>query len=121
MFVAGVDGCRAGWVWFRVDVPSFVTTVEVCDLPQRLRNRPAGLVCLAIDIPIGLLNRARMCDTAARKLLGQPRGSSVFPSPRRAAIQTATYHEACDANGLCTGRKIQNQKLSHIRVEYFGL
>lgn len=78
-FVAGVDGCRAGWVWFRVDLPSLVTSVEVADLPQRLRDRPEGLVALAVDIPIGLLNGTRACDTAARRLLGQPRGSSVFP------------------------------------------
>ncbi len=109
MFVAGVDGCRAGWVWFRVDVPSLATSVEVADLPQRLRDRPDGLASIAIDIPIGLLDGTRACDTAARKLLGQPRGSSVFPSPCRATIQVASYGDACDANQLYTGRKISRQ------------
>ena len=109
MYVAGVDGCRAGWVWFRVDMPSLVTSVEVADLPQRLRDRPEGLVALGIDIPIGLLEGTRACDTAARKLLGQPRGSSVFPSPCRAAVRAGSYRDACEANELYTGRKISQQ------------
>lgn len=70
---------------------------------------PIPPALLAIDIPIGLLDGTRACDTAARKLLGQPRGSSVFPSPCRAAIQVASYGDACDANELRTGRKLSRQ------------
>ena len=36
--------------------------------------------------PLGCSNGPRACDKAARKLLGQPRGSSVFPAPCRAAL-----------------------------------
>jgi hypothetical protein len=32
MFVAGVDGCRAGWVCFKVEVTSLATSVEIIDL-----------------------------------------------------------------------------------------
>jgi len=83
MFVAGVDGCRAGWVRFAVEVPSLATSVDVVDLAELLRNRPSDLACIGIDIPIGLIDGSRACDKAARKLLGQPRGSSVFAAPCR--------------------------------------
>jgi predicted RNase H-like nuclease len=81
MYVAGVDGCRAGWVAFKVEVPSFATSDDVVDLAELLSKRPNELSCIAIDIPIGLLNGSRACDKAARKLLGRPRGSSVFAVP----------------------------------------
>src|SRR5438105_378635 len=101
MFVAGVDGCRAGWVLFAVEVPSLVTSVEVDDLTEVLQNRPADLACIGIDIPIGLLECSRACDKAARRLLGQPRGSSVFAAPCRAALS---------ANSHATGNAINRQK-----------
>ena len=53
MFVAGVDGCRAGWVAFEVEVPSITTSVEVVNLPTWLRERPPDLACVGIDIPYG--------------------------------------------------------------------
>jgi predicted RNase H-like nuclease len=86
MFVAGVDGCRAGWIAFKIELPSFATSLEVIDLPSLLTNHPSDLAFLAIDIPIGLLDGSRACDKAARKLLGQPRGTSVFAAPCRAAL-----------------------------------
>jgi predicted RNase H-like nuclease len=97
MFVAGVDGCRAGWVAFKVELPSLATSVDLVDLPKLLSNRPTDLLRLAIDIPIGLLDCSRACDKAARKLLGQPRGTSVFAAPCRAAL-SATTHAAASQN-----------------------
>jgi len=109
MFVAGVDGCRAGWVLFKVQPPSLSSAVEIVDLPLFLRQRPVGLACIGIDIPIGLLDRPRACDVAARDLLGQPRGCSVFPTPCRAAVQAANYSEACEVNQARAGRRISRQ------------
>ncbi len=49
---------------------------------------------MAIDVPIGLLERgARDCDLKARRLLG-PRGSSVFPAPLRAILKAKSHREA---------------------------
>ncbi len=70
LFVAGVDGCRAGWVWFKVDVTSLATSVEVVDLLKLLTGRPSDLACLGIDIPIGLLDGSRACNKVARRMLG---------------------------------------------------
>jgi predicted RNase H-like nuclease len=109
LFVAGADGCRAGWVLFKVEASTLATSVAVLDIPTLLKNRPTNLACLGIDIPIGLLDRARACDLAARKLLKQPRGSSVFPAPCRAAVQAATYKEASAVNRQKTGRGLSRQ------------
>jgi hypothetical protein len=38
MFVAGIDGCRGGWVSFKVDLASLNTSVELIDLPSMLRS-----------------------------------------------------------------------------------
>ena len=47
-------------------------------------------------MPIGLSDDgARACDLAARRLLGRPRASSVFPAPCRAALGATTYRRAC--------------------------
>lgn len=109
MFVAGADGYRGGWVLFRVDVPSLSTSVESVALPSILSQRPIELECLTIDIPIGLLDGPRACDLAARKLLGRPRGSSVFPAPCRAATRMAGYADACEINKQRSGGKLSHQ------------
>jgi predicted RNase H-like nuclease len=60
---------------------------------------PMHFEIVAIDIPVGLLDAyeagGRACDRAARKLLGRPRGSSVFPAPVRAVLAAAKWEEAC--------------------------
>ncbi len=109
MVVAGVDGCRAGWVAFKIEVPSLTTSVEVADLREVLGKPPADLACVGIDIPIGLLGGPRACDKAARTLLGQPRGSSVFPAPCREALRAQTYAEASLINRHKTTRGLSQQ------------
>jgi len=103
MIVAGVDGCASGWVGFIVQLPSLATSVENVDVPSWLRNCPPDLSCLAIDTPIGLFDNARQCDIAARKLLGTPRRSSVFPAPCRAALVASSHAEASASNRRTTG------------------
>ena len=109
MFVAGIDGCRGGWVAFKVDLASSITSVEVVDLPSILRKKPDDLAILAIDTPIGLLDGSRACDKAARKVLGQPRGTSVFPAPCRAALGAQSYAEASSVNRQETTRGLSQQ------------
>jgi len=109
VFVAGIDGCRRGLVSFKVDLASLSTSVELIDLPSILRNKPDDIASLAIDIPIGLLDGSRACDKAARKLLGQPRGTSVFPAPCRAALGAQSYAEASSTNRHKTRRGLSRQ------------
>ena len=109
MFVSGADGCRAGWVSFKVALPSLTTSVEVVDLSNILRNRPSNLACIGIDIPIGLLDGSRPCDKAARKLLGQPRGTSVFAAPGREVLSAKNHAEASEVNRQRTTRGLSQQ------------
>jgi predicted RNase H-like nuclease len=68
---------------------------------------------IAIDIPIGLLDGyeigGRVCDRAARKLLGRLRGSSVFPPPVRSALAAECYGDACAISRGCGGKAISKQ------------
>ncbi len=107
-FVAGVDGCKTGWICFKV-YRSGTTEAELVNLVDVLQSRPKGLRILAIDIPIGLLDGPRACDIAARRLLGPPRRSSVFPPPCRAALATRDYADMCRINQGVTGRKVTLQ------------
>ncbi|MFN0218364.1 MAG: DUF429 domain-containing protein [Hyphomicrobium sp.] len=100
IWIAGVDGCRGGWmvVTHPVDQPAkarveiLATFAAVIALPERPR-------VIAIDIPIGLPERTglggRACDAAARTLLGA-RQSSVFSVPARVATMQDDFAAACD-------------------------
>jgi predicted RNase H-like nuclease len=109
LFVAGIDGCRGGWVALTVHLPSLNTSVEIIDLPSVLANEPNNLAILAIDIPIGLLDGSRECDKAARKLLRQLRGSSVFAAPCRASLSAKNHAAASSTNLRITGRGLSLQ------------
>jgi predicted RNase H-like nuclease len=98
--VAGVDGCRAGWV---------VVLAAGGDATLRVAPRFADVLRLAadasvigVDMPIGLLAHAtsggRECDRHARRLLGRPRACSVFSPPVRAALDCRSYPAALAAN-----------------------
>jgi predicted RNase H-like nuclease len=104
-WVAGVDGCRAGWLVALVDAraqrfgqhhlrlcPHFDEVLHLC---------PAATV-IAVDMPIGLLLESqpggRECDRQARRLLGR-RASSVFTPPSRRLLH-ATHYEQVRAHGL---------------------
>ncbi|MGO4840025.1 DUF429 domain-containing protein, partial [Rhizobiaceae sp. 2RAB30] len=86
--VAGVDGCKAGWVAvirapgqaaYACVVGSFAALVEM--LP--------GDAVIAVDMPIGLpdisSHGGRGPETLVRRFLGA-RQSSVFSIPSRAAV-----------------------------------
>lgn len=105
MWVAGVDGCRAGWivVLMQAEVPG-VRHYEVRLCPEfddilTLHPHPA---VTAVDIPIGLLDTpqpgGRLCDRAARRLLGR-RASSVFSPPSRLCLG-ATHYDQVRQHGV---------------------
>ncbi|HKZ72509.1 MAG TPA: DUF429 domain-containing protein, partial [Steroidobacteraceae bacterium] len=78
---------------------------------------PTALI--AIDVPIGLpASGSRSCDVRARKLLGRPRGSSVFPAPVRACLRDGDYASLCSLHRAIDGRGLTKQAfclLSKIR------
>ncbi len=112
--VAGIDGCRGGWVVVTMpvdgDAAGGATVRTVTGLGELRADLEAGrLAAAAIDIPIGLATRCpRPVDAAARRLLG-PRRSSVFSAPVRAVLGATTYADACAISRRDCGKGISKQ------------
>ena len=108
--VAGVDGCRAGWIVVHQG------HAEVHrDFAAVLAALPVDAV-VAVDIPIGLLDEhvpgGREVDRAARVALG-PKRSSVFSAPPRCALAVRTLPDA-----RCRGARLTLQTLNLLpRIE----
>ena len=107
-WVAGVDGCRGGWLVILCAVAkqtkSPVRVVShFCVEFKAVLDLPEHPVAIAVDMPIGLLEQAvpggRDCDRQARALLGRPRASSVFSPPARPALGARRYGEVAKLNG----------------------
>ncbi len=114
-WVAGVDGCPAGWavVLRRLDGGSPPVFAVLPDFTAVLADsrRPA---IITVDMPIGLPDRVgpggRGPEREVRRLLGE-RQSSVFAVPSRAAVMAEDYRHAC-AMALATSdppRKVSKQ------------
>jgi predicted RNase H-like nuclease len=98
--VAGVDGCRGGWLVVKVEFEDEVVSEEAILCPgfrEVLSISPRPRV-FAVDVPIGLLEvreiGGRQCDRAARKVLGKQRSGSVFSPPVRPALGIREFAEA---------------------------
>ncbi len=100
--VAGVDSCPGGWLAVIVTFYEEVVEEEHFLLRsfKELSELDSPPTCIAVDIPIGLLDEpvqgGRECDRVARKVLGRPRSSSVFSPPSRPALDCRTFEEARD-------------------------
>ncbi|WP_019994717.1 DUF429 domain-containing protein [Aureimonas ureilytica] len=88
--LAGVDGCRAGWI-AAVEHPRGRTELRV---HARFADLVAALpeeALIAVDMPIGLPDRiegaGRAAEIAARPLLPPERRSSLFFIPARPAVE----------------------------------
>lgn len=105
--VAGVDGCKGGWVAIVLREGRF----ERAALGESLDDLFSTLEVevIAIDMPAGLLESGtRECETRARERLGN-RSATVFQTPPRAVLLAATYEEANRLSFTMSGRKISRQ------------
>jgi predicted RNase H-like nuclease len=97
-WVAGVDGCPAGWavVFWRLDGASPPVFAVHPDFVAVLADPSVAVI--AVDMPIGLPDRVgpagRGPERAVRPLLGE-RQSSVFSVPSRAAVMEDDYRCSC--------------------------
>ena len=115
VLVAGIDGCRAGWIAVThpcVD-PAAAKYRIFPDFSSLLRELEHVAV-IAIDMPMGLPERVgeggRTAERVLRPLLGA-RQSSLFGMPSRSAIEAPDYAGACAA-ALATSqppRKVSKQ------------
>jgi predicted RNase H-like nuclease len=100
VWLAGVDGCRSGWVAAFVRPAGEETRVRIVPRFADVLTAPESPAIIAVDIPIGLPDRigpeGRGPERAIRPLLGA-RQSSVFSVPPRAAIFAGDFGGACAA------------------------
>jgi len=105
--VAGIDGCKGGWLALILGAAADVRHVAVA--PSWRDLDLSGCAMLAVDMPVGLSDSGpRACDIAARRHLPKGRKSSVFAPPRRAMLACRTWAEA---NAL--GRARDGSGISH--------
>lgn len=92
----GVDGCRDGWIAVGYDEEGYRVVTQAASIAGLWEEWHTAETIL-VDVPIGLReisNEPRPCDAAARRRLGSPRQSSVFPTPVREAVHADSYEEA---------------------------
>src|SRR5215470_17061847 len=103
MWVAGVDGCPAGWLAVFRSLDGREPAVQIFDSLAQVLSAPERPKIVAVDIPIGLpkvsQKGGRAADIDCRRILGARR-SSVFPPPSRAVLAAASYLEACEIERL---------------------
>lgn len=123
--VAGVDGCKGGWVVVIASatnqsietnahcilkLKSFFTARTFSEVLSKTTD--CELVC--VDIPIGLSDgkKPRECDVTARRILQRPRASSVFPTPIRPCLSAKDYKTASKICFEHSGKKLSRQSFA---------
>ena len=104
--VAGVDGCKGGWVV--VERQAGVVTARVVEtFDAVVASVSSG--SLYVDMPIGLPETEdRQVERLARQRL-PGRAGSVFNVPARSAVYAESFQAACDYNVRAQGKKISLQ------------
>lgn len=125
--VAGVDGCKDGWLIAivsgkrkKVTENSWEFTFErvvIANTFAEVLSKTIDCVLVCIDIPIGLSNgdKPRQCDVMARRLLRRARASSVFPAPIRPCLSATDYETACKISLEYSGKKLSKQSFALLR------
>lgn len=110
--VLGLDGCPSGWVAV-VLVDGRVDDVRVVRSVRDALDRVAP-ACVAVDMPVGLVDGARDTDAAARALL-PGRAASVFSTAARSVVEgwsdgsLTTHAEASARSVAVTGAGLSQQ------------
>ena len=105
--VAGIDGCRKGWVAVVLRDGRFDAVVDAPSI-EALRSR-LDVDAWGIDMPIGMLpDRFRTTDGLAKKMLGR-RHSTIFPVPPRPVVECADKAQARQLCVSLTGKSFSEQ------------
>ena len=98
VWLAGVDGCRTGWVAAFWQASGADLAVRIVPTFAQILDAPEQPAIVTVDMPIGLPERigpaGRGPEGAVRPLLGA-RQSSVFSVPSRDAVYAADFGAAC--------------------------
>jgi predicted RNase H-like nuclease len=99
-WLAGVDGCPAGWIAAFVQPDSDAVRVRIFPRFADILAAPEQPAVIAVDMPIGLPERSpiggRQAERDVRPLLGN-RKSSVFRIPARSAVYAGVADFPADA------------------------
>ncbi len=121
-WIAGVDGCKGGWIAVYEDTDSGKLDCRVgTTFDEVMTHRELDVV--AVDMPIGLCDgTGRACDAAARAALRPLRHSSIFSAPAAGVIdlyrqmtpkqledRQAAHKCASDQNEKLTGKGLTQQ------------
>ncbi len=116
MRVAGVDGCRSGWIAVLVEggEPASAHLAAAPRLDVLLDAERPDLA--VVDMPIGLTSgpAARDVEAATRAVL-KGKASSVFSTPCRQALSAASYAEAGALNRATLGKGLAKQTWALMR------
>jgi predicted RNase H-like nuclease len=97
-WLAGVDGCPAGWIGAFVRPDGDELRIAIVPRFADVLAAPERPAIVAVDVPIGLPERTghggREAENVVRPLLAA-RQSSVFSVPSRTALYAGDYGEAC--------------------------
>ncbi|MCH8025295.1 MAG: DUF429 domain-containing protein [Chloroflexi bacterium] len=118
MYVAGVDGCKGGWLLVRADATGQlrIEDVSVISTFRELIAATAACAAVAVDIPIGLGDdKPRAADGEARQVLREPRRRSVFPTPVRPTLKAETHDEAKKLSLLASGKSMNVQTFNILK------
>ena len=118
MQVAGVDGCRGGWLVVRAEASGRLRLLDLSIAPtfEDLIASTRDCAAVAVDIPIGLSDDGRRePDIAARQVLGEPRRRSVFPAPVRPTLEAGTHDEAKKLSLLASGKSMNIQTFNILK------
>lgn len=119
MFVAGIDGCKGGWVVFKFELATLATSVELVDLTAllnagNLRSLPALASTSPLDFstaPVRVTRQPADCldspvaPVCSRLHAGQPLPQRLTPTP---APRTSGSPEEGSANRL--GESLRNSE-----------
>jgi predicted RNase H-like nuclease len=110
MRVVGVDGCPGGWIAVTYDITAGTLIPQCHSSFRAVLDAYSDADVVAADIPIGLAEGvSRRCDDEARRALGRPRGSSVFPAPDPRVLDEVTREGAQALLRTLTGKGISAQ------------
>ncbi|AKJ09541.1 hypothetical protein ABB07_05765 [Streptomyces incarnatus] len=109
MDVLGIDACgRQGWVGIRLTDGAYAGSLVGGSL-DTLVERAGDVAAIAVDMPLGLVEKGwRAADLAARALLGMRR-SSVFLIAPRPAWQEPDYARAAQRCQELAGSRLSRQ------------
>ncbi|MFG1208101.1 DUF429 domain-containing protein [Xanthobacter flavus] len=125
LHLAGIDGCRGGWVVARWDGGGRLDLIRVARV-EALFDAPDAPAIACVDMPIGLPETSeiggRSAERAVRPLLGA-RQSSVFAVPARAAVMAGTGpgDEKARFSAACAAALAHSSPPRKVSIQCFNL